>query len=907
MRILGRSLILLCLILFTWYVYSTWVDVYQKNHLDLATPYPNVIAERNDVYLLSESSPKVSPSNNSSSLNSSELSPPTVLSFRLNQRIERLQIAAMPLFQLLDANPNAFSPLNVDIMRQQNSHPKYSIEYTLLDEKSNILSSETYWFNAKPTPWVLHEKDIQNESKQTASNQENTVLVPEFFLSDENYYAGTRQSIYLRMGKWPTARKLELRMSHQPNELAGASVYVREYFSRTKEEVTALWRKLSDNKRTRYTENVHMYPHYIWSSSEIDSLLSNYWKQIGPEGIVGEDFTTLGLYRAEGIKPTEEPDGANTALPSSALLISENNNLTFPIHSEGEVQLSFRPLQASALGKILILTLHPFDASTPIVFRQFINQTTSTWKGILPKGLLELSAEPALEIEIQKMPDELTSTHKQHLTRYYWVSADKPLTYPIEHWRGQATPVKIELRAIINQHGLVTAENAIVKANWLATDKATLNTNSSTRLNSHQLSLDYQASRYEHFSDAQIAGTKSERTGIISEEKSAYYLAPTSINQLQITSTSPVLVQVSSRPFELPLVRTVPSHNRGWFDDESYLPTWFSLRPEQHHILINQGDSALLRTQHRPLLDRYSALDKEFIGEQIPPNQGQLILNEILIPTDDEDQLTTASPARRYRQFSPSNTPKSGPVKLNFINDNNSRSLSPSLVFQSKTRAPREVTITLDNQDIHSQWISGNWGEITLPKIAKGLRTLSASGFSDKWFVNHIDYIKGARYWLLKEAFSLREQRIVTYTVNKKSSETLLNFTYYQELTHKPIQGKIQVAALIEVKILNTQKSLPSAANATASMSTSMTIPIRHWRLIPDLAASEPGLMLNRGNRKTTRGTHFVYSLSDDLPAGEYQIQFSLLEGSAGYLNVSRLIPKPGTEIDYFRESIHAY
>ncbi|MFT4765861.1 MAG: hypothetical protein ACI9OH_002975, partial [Oleispira sp.] len=79
------------------------------------------------------------------------------------------------------------------------------------------------------------------------------------------------------------------------------------------------------------------------------------------------------------------------------------------------------------------------------------------------------------------------------------------------------------------------------------------------------------------------------------------------------------------------------------------------------------------------------------------------------------------------------------------------------------------------------------------------------------------------------------------------------------------------------------------------------------WRLLPDSSSSEQGLMLNRGNRKTNSGTHFVYSLGDDLPAGKYQIQFSLIEGNEGYLNVSRLTPKPGTEIDYFRESIHAY
>jgi hypothetical protein len=870
MRILGRSLLLLFLILLIWLAYGIWSQVFQNDHLDLATPYPNAVTERNDVYLLSTAKTPSSPA---------------TLIFNLDQRIERLQIAAIPLFPLSDSHPERFNPANVEALRQNKNTPKYAIEYSLFDDNNTLLSHETYWFNAKPTPWA---------------QQPDQTLVPELFVSDANYYAGTRQSIYLRMENWPSARKLELRMHHQPNEIDGASVYVRQHFNRDKEEITALWRKLSDNKRTRYTQNVHMYPHYIWSSNEIDSLLSNYWQQQGPEGIVGKDFTTMGLYRVVSTQPAESLAGTNPSQPTSSLIVSENKNLTFPIHTAGEVKLSFRPLQTDAIGKTLTLTLHPFDSSPAIIIQQLISQAAASWTGILPKGLLELSADPVLEIELQQTPDELTASHTQHLSRYYWITADKPLTYPIEHWRGQKTPIKIELRAIISQPGLVTAKDAIVNANWITTKKGSID----VRFR-HRLNLDYQTSSYEHFSNSKIIGTDGKIADSLSEEKSAYYLAAENINQLQITSTSPVLVKVSSRPFELPLVRTVPTHNRGWFDEEDYLPTWFPLRPEQHHILVNQGDSAMIRTQHRPLVDRYAALDEEFIGEQIPPNQAQANLNQILLPVNNEEQLIASSSARRYRQLNSNNTLLKGPMNLNFINDNNRHTLSPSLIFQSNKSAAREVTIKLDNQDIHSQWISGHWGKVTLPKISKGSRTLDINNTNETWLVNHVDYVKDADYLLLKEAFSLNKRSTITYTIKKESSETLLNFTYYQELANKAVQGVLAEDTVIEVKLLNIKQS--SAANVSADMSSSMTIPIRHWRLLPDSSSSEQGLMLNRGNRKTNSGTHFVYSLGDDLPAGKYQIQFSLIEGSEGYLNVSRLTPKPGTEIDYFRESIHAY
>lgn len=871
MRILGRSLLLLFLILLIWLAYGVWSQVFQNDHLDLATPYPNAITERNDVYLLSASKTPSSPA---------------TLIFNLDQRIERLQIAAIPLFPLSDSHPERFNPANVAALRENKNTAKYAIEYSLFDNQNTLLSHETYWLNAKPTPWT---------------QQPDKTLVPEHFLSDASYYAGTRQSIYLRMENWPNARKLELRMHHQPNEIAGASVYVRQHFNRDKEEITALWRKLSDNKRTRYTQNVHMYPHYIWSSNEINSLLSNYWQQQGPEGIVGKDFTTMGFYRVVSTQTPEPLEGTSLSQSTSSLLVGKNKNLTFPIHSAGEVKLSFRPLQADAMGKILTLTLHPFDSSPAIIIQQVISQSAASWTGILPKGLLELSADPVLEIELQKAPDDITASHTQHLSRYYWVTAGKPLTYPVEHWRGQKTPIKIELRAIINQPGLVTAKNAIVNANWITGNKSSLDAG-----HSHRLNLDYQTSSYEHFSNNKIIGTDGKIADSLSEESSAYYLAAENINQLQITSTSPVLVKVSSRPFELPLVRTVPTHNRGWFDDEDYLPTWFPLRPEQHHILVNQGDSAMIRTQHRPLVDRYAALDEEFIGEQIPPNQAQTNLNQILLSVNNEEQLIASSSARRYRKFSPSDASIKRGKSLNFINDNNNRSLSPSLIFKSQNSSAREVAIKLDNQDIHSQWISGNWGKITLPKINKGLRILDINNSTENWFVNHVDYLKGADYLLLKEAFSLNKRSTITYTIKKNNTQTLLNFTYYQELANKYMQDALPQDTVIEVKLINSQKSSASV-NTGTKISSSMTIPIRHWRLLPDPSSSEQGLLLNRGNRKTNSGTHFVYSLGDDLPAGEYQIQFSLLEGSEGYLNVSRLTPKPGIKIDYFRESIHAY
>ena len=233
MRILGRSLLLLCLLLLSWLTYSVWLEVYQTDHLDLATPYPNAVTERHDVYLLSTSQPKVASSSSSST------SLTGTLSFQLDQRIERLQIAAIPLFPISDAHPDAFNKVNVDIMREQISHPKYAIAYTLLDENNNTLSHETYWFNAKPSPWTIQEGNTQ---------QDNT-LIPEIFLSDANYFAGTRQSIYLRMENWPTARKIQLHLHHQPREIDGASVYVRQHFNRTKEEIITLWRKLSDTTR----------------------------------------------------------------------------------------------------------------------------------------------------------------------------------------------------------------------------------------------------------------------------------------------------------------------------------------------------------------------------------------------------------------------------------------------------------------------------------------------------------------------------------------------------------------------------------------------------------------------------------------------------------------------------------
>lgn len=916
MRIIGRSLILLLLLILVWYAYSTWQALFQEDHNNLATPYPNVNAERNDVYLLSLSNIKKG----------------AALSFLLDSGIERLQIASIPLFTTSKDTPDAFSPENIIQMREQGDLPKYAIEYSLLDDKNTILTQETYWFNAIPTSWTTAEGDA---------------LVPSLFLSDADYYAGTRQSIFLRMNPWPTARRLELRMHNQPKEISGSSVYVRQHFKRTKEDANLLWRKLSDKKRTRQTENVHMYPHYIWSNNEISSLLSRFWLQLGPEGVVGKDFTTLGLYRVKALPKDLTAESSDNPEPVSRLYINQNKHLTFPIHFEGEVQLSFRPSisEASssdastsskaatsqsksnhATGKLLTIIQHPFDGSAAIISHQLITQSTAIWKGMVKKGLLELKSEPQLDIEILAMPDALSAEHKHHQTRYFLVDANKPLTYVIDHWREQATPIKIELRAMLNHPELMTKSDTTVNAHWLNTDKQT---QADKDLLSQQIKLDFTPSRYEHLASAipdisnksvvDKSAFNSSSLNTVSEGKSAYFLAPRSVNQLQITSTNPVLVKVSSRPLELPLRRKVPSHNRGWFDDEDYLPTWFVLQPNNHDLLINRGDSLKLKTLHRPLIDRYADVTEELIGERfVPlPSKKSSNLNQILIPIDNTETLLNTSPLRRYRQLNiQSHNMQSRAIKLDFENDTRSHSLSPAVIFISDSMSPREVSFTLDKQAIHSQWISGYVGKVSLPKIIKGARSLAIqldktadnkhSSDNHTWFINqvdYVDYVDDANYLVLKEGYALDKNAPLSYEIDKKDSETLLNVTFYQEQLPLPMTIE-KGEPLIEVKLI---KSASEKVKSATKLSDSQTIPIRQWRLQAHANTSEQGYLLNRGNKKTDTGTHFVYSLADDLAPGKYKIQISLKEGNNGYVHVSRLVPKPGFDIDFFRESIHAY
>lgn len=902
MRILGRSILLLCLFAFIWLGYYLWLDFAQQDHLNVATPYPNAVTERNDVYLLSNTTTGASTSK-TDSLSST-------LSFQLDQRVERLQISTIAMFPLSDETPEAFNRENVDFMRQQDQHPAYSIEYTLLDEQNNRLSQNTYWFDAKPSRWVYQQQDLKENGIERANIESANIksdLVPEVFLSDSRFHAGTRQNIFLRMSHWPNARRLEVRLKNQPPEIAGAAIYVRQNFSRTQKEATRIWRKLSKSKRTSLTEGVNMYPHYIWSSAEIDALLSRYWQHLGPDGVVGEDFTTLGLYRVTGARPTTLKENISPALPASTLIVDNGQNLTFPIHVAGEVRLNYKPLAPKRQHQALTLTFHNADGSAPVIIQQPVSDEAATWQGNLQKGLLDLSSDQAIKIEIEHMPDEESEHHKKHLKRYFLVTPEQPLNYPVEHWQRQPTPVHIKTRALISQldqaksqpsqvtgqSSPVTSSNTIITANWITDKTPALNTSLT-----HNLSINFQPSRYERVAGAQQVTLGKAISNRVSVEKSSYYLAPESVNTLKITATSPVLVDVSTRPYKLPLLRHIPTHNRSWFDDESYIPTWFNLRPKHYHTLISQGSSVMLQTQHRPLPDKEASLNDQFTSEQIPPSQADSNLNQILVPEHSEEKLVSSSPVRRYRQFIPASVQAHQSKPLNFSNMSPQRTLTPSLIYEREDSSPLKVDFSLDNQVIHSQWITGQWGKITLPQLEKGSRGLTVSSRAENWFINQVDYKNNERYLIQKDAYSLTKQGRLSYNINKSSADTLLNFTYYRESTNKTIED-----TLIEVRLLSAKPH----QSATQQLSSSMTIPIRHWRLSPSSASTEHGLLLNRGDRKTDTGTRFVYRLGDDLPEGEYKIQFNLLEGAEGYFNVSRLTPKPGVDIDFFRESTNAY
>lgn len=894
MRLIGRGILIGLLALVFWWSSAFFAGLFQEKQRDFSTPYPEIPADRVDVYLLTEATSDANAPAEPPTLQVGETvteprHSPNILRFALDQKVDRLQITSMALLPA-----SAYPTPELDKLKGLEEPgellPPYSLKYRLFDKAGQLLHEQQYWLETRPVSWL---------------NWQDKYAVPELFVSESRYHLAHRQAIFLRLSEWPQASQLELEMANQPESIEGAVVYVQQRFKRDKEEITQFWRKLSETKRAAVTEDKHIYPHYLWSNAEIETLLSRPWQRIGPLGIVDQDFRTLGFYRVGELGSPLLPETNQPVRPERTLWLADNKRLTLPVYSAGRVVLNLRALEPAPEGAEVYLRWHTVDDQAPVDRQIKLDAATEQWQAMLQPGLLELWSDQVVEVERMEMPDQASMQHDPHFTRLLLLTPDNPLEYQINHHGTESTPLRIELRAFKEPTNMSTALPAKVSAHWMAKGK---------ELDTSYHDIDPQPALYERLADDRISPAAEQLDHVVSMPSFGFYRASPNLDRLRLQATSPVLVQVSTRPPKLPLIRELPRHRRNWFDDEQFMSSWFALRPEQYQTHMREQASRLLVMQHKPLRETdEDALDTR-VGEVLHPLDRSANVVHLLLPEKDESSLAQSSPQRIFYALAQPPRDKAINARVTFTKDAFSQTVRPTLVFIGDRQEPQEVSIALDGQEVMRKWLGGPWGKVALPAIRSGQRDFRLAPANGQWYLNMLASpatpkamassrkITMPPMLLATEGYQIAPKTPLRYQVEKKDALTMLSFTLYREpqMAFNKDQNK-------QTPNSQTKLEVSLLAEPRDGQHTGLSIPVRQWLLDRPNDPEQNGWQLNQGNKRVDSGQRFVYVLAEDLPAGSYQVQVKVLSGPGGLLRTTRLTERDAIEIDYYREPVHAY
>jgi len=162
--------------------------------------------------------------------------------------------------------------------QQQFEEPvHYAIEYTLLDGKSNPLSTHVYHHASKLA--------LDNEQKQVKQIIENR----------DTLAVSSGQSFFISNEQLTNASAISLRLIPENEQLRGVVIRLHAKTPVSLNDINRAWLRQSTDWRERMT-NYHTIGNNALSSQEILNAVTFEWQKLAPQGIPGIDFTGDTLY-----------------------------------------------------------------------------------------------------------------------------------------------------------------------------------------------------------------------------------------------------------------------------------------------------------------------------------------------------------------------------------------------------------------------------------------------------------------------------------------------------------------------------------------------------------------------------------------------------------------------------------
>jgi hypothetical protein len=307
----------------------------------------------------------------------------------------------------------------------------YGFEYRLLDKRENEVYADRQYFRAA----ILPPRRLEDGRQ-----------FPTRFYDDPARIASAAENLYFALGQGTDAVSLELRAIEKPAPDSRIGVQISEEQTRPRAEAARLWPRMAPENQRKLLRS-HAYPVHLVSPFEIENTLMSRWMPLGPEGVDGTDFDSDYLYTLQ--VPPSPPQGAGQVVPAG-LYADQSRWVTLPIASEGRYRVEIEPVDPN-VRDFTVNVAHQENVELEV--QQSLLQGQSpmlAWKGNLRPGLIQVI--PDVPVAVRLFADETNTevTPEANYLRADTVSPETPVRFLLDPGSKAGQPVRLDLRTFVH-------------------------------------------------------------------------------------------------------------------------------------------------------------------------------------------------------------------------------------------------------------------------------------------------------------------------------------------------------------------------------------------------------------------------------------------------------------------------
>ncbi len=732
---------------------------------------------------------------------------------------------------------------------------RYTLEYELLDAQRNVVDASVYHFRTQ----VRQLKDVKTGEP----------IYP-IFLGKSGLVSAQTRPMHLAIDHFPQ-RPVILRV-----RLTSADAEIQEVVGRSLSRIERAdfdkrftWNRLSQSRRElicKYT----VYQPDLLTFAERTNLLKWRWAQTPAI----TESPRRHLYFIGGFDDLEIRD---EQLPAG-LYTDQNWLTTVPVpEGRGQVRLEFNTLDpVSDTTPEIDIRWFGIGLKDRLVHKHALVDSLTNFSLNVDGGLIELQSPVRLVTRVYWSPLEMTSgqmdieteiTPTPFLMKAFVVD-DQPLEYSISHLANSPTPTRLQLRYPFGSNfanlKIESTDDPRVQAIGNVTAIWEFWDRNGKMLDAGELSFSPVVSLYDNLE--LVTGTEW-----LSEPQEYFFSLPRDVAHLRIRSPAcRLLANVAVRPPGQSRVTQVPEDYHAFHRRMSTNRTWFGLNPTNEDQLVQANRSFILRSNARPPENDEEILAGNYQWRRFQPN-GQWIGRQMLVPQASEIKVRDQAVASIYFELNAATT-------YDFAAFNSSSVALPAKLIVIGEDAPGNVTVTINDQVVHSQQIRSARGELDLADVAVAADgTLSVSSDAPARFFFAGRDVPAAECFLKRTAQRLGNNTLTFGYEKKSSDDELLTIQMYRRSSD---DDRCQLRVVIDPPEDNDSSSDPLE---------SWTVLDRTYDLRPH---HDQGSLLIGHNSAVDVGHRCFVRLGKELAPGTYQIRVQRMDdGADGYVLMYQTLP----------------